>query len=122
MFAFLTGLGSSSPLQRSHWSPLFLPKLLPLPFSLLPLPFSLLPLSELPLILLELPLKPKIGEDTWSAFPDKGNGLLESPTMLFHEISNDEGGGLHEMMSTLEMPAAQWTRMLLCAMATSTRS
>jgi hypothetical protein len=41
-----------------------------------------------------------------------GNGFFKSFILFFHDVGDDEGGGLYGYLNTLEIPAAQWTSIL----------
>lgn len=77
---------------------------------------------EANLVLLELPLESEIRADVWPSLPDKSDGLPKSPALLFHEVGDDEGRGLHVRGVTLEIPAAQCTKMFLLANSFSINS
>ena len=61
---------------------------------------------------LQLSLEAKIRQNSWPRFSNEGNGVLESHFFLLHYIGDDECRALFEVKSTLEIPAAQWTKML----------
>ncbi len=74
------------------------------------------------LIFLELPFEAEVGADVGSCLPDEADGFLEPAALPFHEIGDDQRGRLYGRSVTLEMPAAQWTRMLPLASSRSTNS
>lgn len=73
------------------------------------------------LVLFELPFEAEVGKDGGSEFPNFGDGLFEANFPKFHDVGDDKGGTLDGGRSTLEMPAAQCTRMLPLLMLVSTR-
>jgi hypothetical protein len=84
VFPFFTGLGAQPGLE-----------------------VTLCVLIEVVLVLFELAFEAKVGEDLGSLLPDCGDGLLEGPVVLSHEVGDDQSGRLHKPSHTLEMPAAQ---------------
>ena len=45
---------------------------------------------KLMLVLFELSLEAQIGQNCRSVFPHEGDGLLEGPLVLLHDISDDQ--------------------------------
>ena len=73
------------------------------------------------LVLFELPFEAEVGKDGGPEFPHFGDGLSEANFPKFHDVGDDKGGALGKRRGTLEMPAAQCTRMLPLLMLVSTR-
>ena len=92
-------------------------------FLIFPYNFTRSFLAELGdfLILLQLPFKSKIRQYWRSVLSDLRNRLFEPPTIEFHDVGNYKSRTLHTVCFTLEIPAAQWTRMLPLSMLVSTK-
>jgi len=79
-------------------------------------------LAQKLLIVFELPLEAQVGAHRRPVLAYEGDGFAEGPVFVAHKVGDDESGRLIGSISTLEMPAAQWTRTLLFSSSLSMSS